>query len=69
MYNDLSFCIIMDKNNLKNLKISEKHHEMLKEYCDKNGLKIYRVVQKWIEETCKPKKDVTTPKKRDIYGD
>lgn len=59
----------MDKNNLKNLKISEKHHEMLKEYCDKNGLKIYRVVQKWIEETCKPNKDVTTPKKRDIYGD
>ena len=35
---------------------------MLKEYCDKNGMKIYKVVQKWIEDTCKPKK-------KDIYGE
>jgi coproporphyrinogen III oxidase len=52
----------MTKESLKNIKISEKHHEMLKEYCDKNGLKIYKVVQKWIDETCKIKK-------KDIYGD
>lgn len=52
----------MTKDPLKNIKVSEKHHEMLKDYCDKNGLKIYKVVQKWIEETCKPKK-------KDIYGD
>lgn len=69
MYNDLSFFINMDNNNLKNLKISEKHHEMLKEYCDKNGLKIYKVVQKWIEETCKPNKVNESSRKRDIYGD
>jgi hypothetical protein len=52
----------MSKENLKNIKVSGKHHEMLKDYCDKNGLKIYKVVQKWIEETCKPKK-------KDLYGD
>jgi hypothetical protein len=49
------------ENTLKNIKVSEKHHKMLKEHCDKNGLKIYKLVQKWIEETCKEKKD--------IYGD
>jgi len=31
-------------------------------FCDKNGLKIYKVVQKWIDDTCKPKK-------KDIYGE
>lgn len=52
----------MEKENVKNIKVSEKHHQMLKDYCDKNGMKIYKVVQKWIEETCKPKK-------KDIYGE
>jgi coproporphyrinogen III oxidase len=52
----------MEKDKLKNIKVSEKHHQMLKEYCDKNGLKIYKVVQKWIDDTCKPKK-------KDIYGE
>ena len=41
---------------------------MLKEYCDKNGLKIYKVVQKWIEESCKSKKKDIYEKK-DIYGE
>ena len=50
------------KNNQKNVKISEKHHEMLKNHCEKNGLKIYKVLEKFIEEYCKPKK-------KDIYGD
>jgi hypothetical protein len=50
------------ENKQKNVKISEKHHEMLKNHCDKNGLKIYKVLEKFIEETCKPKK-------RDIYGE
>lgn len=43
---------------------------MLKEYCDKNGLKIYKVVQKWIDDLCKQNKSIETPKKtKDIYGD
>ena len=50
------------ENTQKNVKISEKHHEMLKNYCDKNGLKIYKVLEKFIE-------DLNKPKKKDIYGD
>lgn len=46
----------------KNIKVSEKHHDILKKYCEENGLKIYKVVEKWIDNTCKPKK-------KDIYGD
>jgi len=43
----------------KNVKISKKHHEMLKVHCEKNGLKIYKVLEKWIETNCKPvKKDL-----------
>lgn len=29
---------------------------MLKNYCDKKGLKIYKLLEKMIEETVKPKK-------------
>ena len=50
------------KTNSKNVKISDKHHEMLKIHCEKNGLKIYKVIEKWIEDFIKPKK-------KDIYGD
>jgi len=50
------------KAKSKNVKISEKHHEILKLYCDKNGLKIYRVIEKWIDELSKSKK-------KDIYGE
>jgi coproporphyrinogen III oxidase len=52
----------MEENKSKNVKISEKHHEILKTHCEKNGLKIYKVLEKWIEDYCKPKK-------KDIYGD
>ena len=50
------------ENKQKNVKISERHHEMLKNHCDKNGLKIYKVLEKFVEEYCKPKK-------KDMYGD
>jgi hypothetical protein len=46
----------------KNVKSSEKHHEMLKQHCEKNGLKIYKVLEKFIEDLCKPKK-------KDLYGE
>lgn len=46
----------------KNVKISEKHHEMLKNFCDKNGFKIHKILEKWIEEHCKPKK-------KDLYDE
>lgn len=50
------------ENKTKNVKISEKHHEMLKNHCEKNGLKIYKVLEKFIE-------DLSKPKKKDLYGD
>lgn len=50
------------KNIYKNVKISTKHHNMLKAHCEKNGLKIYRILEKWIESNCKPVK-------KDIYGE
>jgi hypothetical protein len=50
------------ENKTKNVKISDKHHEMLKNHCEKNGLKIYKVLEKFIEDFCKPKK-------KDMYGD
>jgi len=48
--------------NTKNIKISEKHHKILKAHCDKNGLKMYRVIEKWID-------DLSKTKKNDIYGE
>jgi len=50
------------ENKQKNVKISEKHHTMLKSHCDRNGLKIHKMIEKWIEQHCKPIK-------RDLYGD
>lgn len=48
-------------NKIKNLKISEDVHSVLKTYCEKNGLKMYKFLEKMIMEKCKVKKD--------IYGD
>jgi len=43
----------------KNVKISKKHHEILKKHCDKYGLKIYKVIERWIDTNCNPlKKDL-----------
>jgi len=50
------------KTKTKNVKISDKHHEMLKVHCEKNGLKMYKLLEKWIEDYIKPKK-------KDIYGE
>ena len=45
----------------KNLKITPQSHKILKDYCDKNGLKMFAFVEKLIKEKCKLKTD--------IYGD
>jgi hypothetical protein len=52
----------------KNIKISEKHHEILKAHCDKNGLKMYRVIEKWIDELSRVGISAGV-KKKDIYGE
>jgi hypothetical protein len=49
------------EKKIKNLKISIEVHNVLKSYCDKNGIKMYRFLEKLIVEKCKEKKD--------IYGD
>ena len=40
------------KKKIKNLKISEESHEILKKYCDKHGIKIYKFVENLIKEKC-----------------
>ena len=50
----------MDKEpkKIKNLKISVESHDILKKYCDKNGIKMYRFLEILIMEKCKDKKDI-----------
>ena len=43
-------------DNIKNVKISESSHRLLKEYCKKNGLKIHKYLELLIEKNCKEKK-------------
>lgn len=52
----------MSNVKFKNVKISEIHHEKLKKYCNDRGIKIYKILEKWIDENC-------NQKKKDIYGD
>jgi hypothetical protein len=47
-----------DNKKIKNLKISVETHEILKKYCEKKGIKIYRFLEKIILEKCKEKKDI-----------
>jgi len=46
---------------IKNIKISEETHTLLKNYCEENGLKLYKFLEKLIIKTCK--------KEKDIYGE
>jgi len=48
----------MDKEKIKNLKISESAHSLLKAYCKKTGHKMFKLVELLIEERCKVKKDI-----------
>jgi len=43
---------------IKNIKISPESHQLLKTYCEKHGLKIYKFLEKMIEEKCKEQKDI-----------
>ena len=50
----------------KNIKITSTTHELLKTYCEENGLKMFSFVEKLIRERCK-EKSVTTKPKKDLY--
>jgi hypothetical protein len=43
---------------VKNLKVSEESHTILKRYCDRNGLKMYKFLENMISEKCSDKKDI-----------
>jgi hypothetical protein len=43
---------------IKNLKISIEVHDILKTYCEKKGIKMYRFLERMIVEKCKEKPDV-----------
>jgi len=49
------------KRKIKNIKIDPKVHEILKKYCDKRGMKIYKFLENLIIQNCQ--------EKRDIYGE
>ena len=42
----------------KNLKITTKTHELLKKYCEDNGLKMFAYVETLIKDKCISKKDL-----------
>jgi hypothetical protein len=46
------------KKEIKNIKISPESHDILKRYCDKRGMKIYKFLENLISEKCKEKKDI-----------
>ena len=49
----------MDNNKkIKNLKISPEVHLVLKNYCEKRGIKMYKFLENLILEKCKEKKDI-----------
>jgi hypothetical protein len=52
-----SFFLPMEKK-IKNLKISQESHQVLKTYCDKNGIKMYKFLENLIYEKCSVKKDI-----------
>jgi len=52
--------------NVKNLKISNDVHNILKTYCDKKGYKIYKFLEGLILEKCLEKGSKTS---KDIYGE
>ena len=59
---------------VKNLKISIEAHEVLKTYCEKKGVKIYRFLENLIIKTCSEtqtsKTDAFKKKEsKDIYGE
>lgn len=47
-----------DNKKIKNLKISIEVHDILKTYCEKRGVKMYRFLENLIIEKCKEKKDI-----------
>jgi hypothetical protein len=43
---------------VKNIKISESSHKILKSYCNKKGYKIHKYLELLIQENCREVKDI-----------
>jgi len=56
--NSAFFLPMKVKKEIKNIKISPESHDVLKKYCDKRGIKIYKFLENLIFEKCKEKKDI-----------
>jgi len=52
-----AFFLLMDKE-IKNLKISIETHNILKTYCDKKGIVMYKFLENLIRENCKVETDI-----------
>ena len=50
--------MLQNDNGIKNLKISKEVHKVLKDYCEKKGIKMYWFLEKMILDTCKEMKDI-----------
>lgn len=46
------------EKKIKNLKIDVGVHNVLKKYCDKRGIKMYKFLENLIIEKCQEKKDI-----------
>jgi hypothetical protein len=46
---------------IKNIKISEEVHKILKDYCDEKNLKMFKFLESLIKKNCE--------KNKDIYGE
>lgn len=54
----------------KNIKITSNTHELLKTYCEENGLKMFSFVEKIIREKCNKKPtDVKIKSNKDLYNE
>jgi hypothetical protein len=47
-----------NEKKIKNLKISVEVHDVLKTYCERRGIKMYKFLEKLILEKCKGKPDI-----------
>jgi len=66
----MTFVVFMYEHNMKrdkNIKITNTTHELLKNYCEENGLKMFSFVEKLIREGCREKEKIKP--KKDIYGE
>jgi hypothetical protein len=48
----------MSNKEIKNLKIDKTVHTILKDYCNKRGIKMYKFLENLIIEKCKGKPDI-----------